>query len=1511
MGTAQYVFAHPVKKFSYKINIQMSRQRLYCERKLEKLDAAVPQDLLRSRSLDNRRGRGGSTKQHSISHKKRNSLIHALNGNPTTVSVGQPTTMPRRAVRVSPEGFMAYFAWCPTHHTISFIDYRPRYNFEPFIGPRPDPRWYWINYPVRADLYECHWCLSNIARNRAAHTTNGNTTSSSSPASVYGPEALSEMFLNKLKEDDGLIYPQSAAACYIDLVQEYGYDCGTDWRYVERAIRKQMGVAHMARDGPAMALAQSKLITCTKLYSIFTKAAEDEDSGTEASDDDSKSDESEAASSGDEATTSSKADSNTPRATPAQKAHFIFAYDVVDKATDKMDDIVDSGDTGEQLERAVYEYKCALNYRRMVMQLAGDLENVLFDEDFVTSYNLNRRFLLENMSLLSIKDDAHRVKWVRMLRGESSSSSASSDANNGDTTDTTLSIDQSPPTAPPSPSGAVPSSTANHTEPQPQPPPNAPSNLPAGPNGQPANNFNPPNVPPTPPLQNPTAAAANPPAGPAAPAQNAAVQLPVRALIRARIAATAAQAALPGGHMPGAAVPAGNANPNPGAVNPNPGAANPGAANPNAYLPPLAPPAPLTFHPAPVPQRVAYPDQQTISVNEWSVHNKCRIRNESVMSVFTFRTPDFTSNSFTRVTYVDVLDETVTLPSTYLDESRSFWSMRDHTLENYKIWQAQTSIWAQRLNITARQLADLMDYGPLIAFHHHKYHGIQTNETDRSLRSSMKISHNVRRITCASFAASLYGRFSVITGPFQSAMRHGVAMYMQGADSVMPYTFVAARSTKLTMDSTASLYPKFRISTNIYNKYFQAGYFSNHTTSVNQLTNAANSVFEQAKRFWNRVPSKPPLIQPVTTTTKATQFVYSSLLTSVFAAKWVNLVGTALKNFASVIISPLHEEVNRNPLSSLLYIALECVVTHTAYTAPLHVLNQALCSYGPADTYWVRVAIHVLFNLSMMYAGGPMASSLAPVAIDVVKGVRTYAMSTAPTKEVELARGAKMSFVAPRKMRSVEKASVVTIVGPVDVDYLPTAYAPTLSNEVEAVRARVLKKSPIHDPNTMQQFEGFVKHNYRKIFKHTVRTKWAAMSIHEYLEGSNASASVKKTIFDARVRVEEMGFSESERIPKELARKWTVRKGFVKVETANYRSPAGVSDKAPRLIQGATPEFISLVGPSIATLQNHVKRDLNKNKNIVFTSGVSVRDSAMKMFKHDTWLENDISAFDSSQHRQLMELECWLFAKLGVPPAVQDLMRANIDTRGFTSGGVKYSRKGGRKSGDPYTSLGNTIMNILIHLFAIEEATGYDIVVIMLLIVMLAQGDDALINAPGWLIRMVDWNDVWLRMGFKSEAIIRRNVYEAEFCSMRIVPIQDGHVFAPKVGRVIAKLGVMCQPPTNIPIRSLLRGTALSLRKACWPVPPLRSYIERILQLTSDVSRPVAAPVKEWQMKFEPCEESFDVWSTLHTVYRWDHTMQSMLDRELNSVTLTSLSVGPLFRYLCDADSNAPKDLMW
>jgi hypothetical protein len=406
--------------------------------------------------------------------------------------------------------------------------------------------------------------------------------------------------------------------------------------------------------------------------------------------------------------------------------------------------------------------------------------------------------------------------------------------------------------------------------------------------------------------------------------------------------------------------------------------------------------------------------------------------------------------------------------------------------------------------------------------------------------------------------------------------------------------------------------------------------------------------------------------------------------------------------------------------------------------------------------------------------------------------------------------------------------------------YAPTVFASNAHNEYASLCSRALAKTYVPDEEYMFDFITWCKHNHQQLFRKMKNIK--SVSFSEYIERSGATPSVKRAIIAAKARLTLEGIDEDSKLDRGLLYKYSQRKAFVKQENLLLRSPLTLTDDSgPRLIQGASPEFIALTGPWFMAVQDKFKTCWGKDFFLCFSSGMTSEEAAQFIMGEaaddDLFLEDDMGKFDSSIDEELCKYELWLCKRFGAPQAVYDLFEANIKTHGVTTHGWRYKIRGTRKSGDPWTSVFNSVLNGLSHAYIFCNHTGHTLKQVIQykkrgksIFRMILQGDDNVMRHIPTAIP-IPWVACMRRLGFDSEAEYRSEPCEITFCSMMLIKAKNW-LFVPLPGKVLAKFGYIHDRPKEVTPQSLLRGVALGLSLATNVVPVLRAIVERVLVLT-------------------------------------------------------------------------------
>jgi hypothetical protein len=126
---------------------------------------------------------------------------------------------------------------------------------------------------------------------------------------------------------------------------------------------------------------------------------------------------------------------------------------------------------------------------------------------------------------------------------------------------------------------------------------------------------------------------------------------------------------------------------------------------------------------------------------------------------------------------------------------------------------------------------------------------------------------------------------------------------------------------------------------------------------------------------------------------------------------------------------------------------------------------------------------------------------------------------------------------------------------------------------------------------------------------------------------------------------------------------------------------------------------------------------------------------------------------------------------------------------------------------------------------------------------------------------------------------------------------------------VLSKLGYIINPPQGVSRESIVRGIAIGLKKNSYFLPPVKTVIDRLLQLTEGH--------KAWfeRKQFEAfspstdlCDSTVEVMSSLNTTYYWDYGTQQQFQVSVDKMQLGD-SYSPIVSLLLDRDCGGPQDI--
>lgn len=262
-------------------------------------------------------------------------------------------------------------------------------------------------------------------------------------------------------------------------------------------------------------------------------------------------------------------------------------------------------------------------------------------------------------------------------------------------------------------------------------------------------------------------------------------------------------------------------------------------------------------------------------------------------------------------------------------------------------------------------------------------------------------------------------------------------------------------------------------------------------------------------------------------------------------------------------------------------------------------------------------------------------------------------------------------------------------------------------------------------------------------------------------------------------------------------------KAFIKLD----KVPIGkIATKAPRMIQGRTPEYNLSVLRYLVPYEHAVYTSLTYNvisQTRIIAKGLNPQQRAelfiskSKYFTNPLYISGDHKAFDAHvtiDHLQNTHRKYYRAIK---SKYFRRLMRMQYHNNCMTKNGLRYRVHGTRMSGDPDTGLGNSLINAdsIHHVFGHLK---HDV---------LLDGDDFLV-----IIEYGDKDNFDRRgfeqFGFETDLAYSRDLQQAEFCQSRIVHTPYRSTFVRNPERCLSHMRVMRHSTNSFGILRWLSAVA-------------------------------------------------------------------------------------------------------
>jgi hypothetical protein len=457
------------------------------------------------------------------------------------------------------------------------------------------------------------------------------------------------------------------------------------------------------------------------------------------------------------------------------------------------------------------------------------------------------------------------------------------------------------------------------------------------------------------------------------------------------------------------------------------------------------------------------------------------------------------------------------------------------------------------------------------------------------------------------------------------------------------------------------------------------------------------------------------------------------------------------------------------------------------YSCKLHEAAR----YSPPESWWQWIKRHVMVLLSYFMMVGACITGFA--GFSATAATKTYSVIASYSK---LGCGSRMVDVKPgstvlfgvQKFSGKHTIKALASYIPVNINF-PSS---TLGNLFRSVTGRQMKYISHAEPKTMKKLHRYAKAHIEKYIKPSVHT---IPSYKQWLESRNWSLA-KKDKYD----MEFDGFCF-----------WSSRRStFMKREIV-----LGGGDKPARTINASDTDIQCTAGPLMSALKSYFCK-FSLDMPVTMACGLSRNDIGGLLARlteptHGkfrklgpggiSFCSGDFSRFDSTICGPLMELERFLYKAIFPTTLAHEVIdnfitRCQKDFKAYSFS--KYFNFGAfirtsRGSGDPNTTLGNTIINYFMWSYLLDNIDGGRF---LPLIQVFVCGDDVLlVGATSDLenfkerIRQCNFFDL-LGTKLEFEPIVGNHA-EAEFLSGWYLRGDVGdkrhYVHAAKLGRVLAK----------------------------------------------------------------------------------------------------------------------------
>jgi len=349
-----------------------------------------------------------------------------------------------------------------------------------------------------------------------------------------------------------------------------------------------------------------------------------------------------------------------------------------------------------------------------------------------------------------------------------------------------------------------------------------------------------------------------------------------------------------------------------------------------------------------------------------------------------------------------------------------------------------------------------------------------------------------------------------------------------------------------------------------------------------------------------------------------------------------------------------------------------------------------------------------------------------------------------------------------------------------------------------SIVGRLLQKTPKVDKVVFAEFAAFSLKNARYLVGRGALTP---ATPEEVIASLGSSPSTLQKLKDAYVALSHDGVTlETKLNKKELAHLLLI-KAHSKSELLTKANETQEGDVKARIIQGEDPLIVALTAGYDVAFNKRFKKVSKR----YFTSGMTGRHIAGKLSDHGgTICSDDVEKYDASYQYDMAKLSRQIRQSVYRNANMSKFM-VREPLKGVL-GTYAYERTACKITGSLTTSSDNSLINLLMHLFAYCKARNVDFLTATREIVMFVQGDDNIASIKG---EPIDWKPFLLSLGFVSEAFYPVHSPDLTFCSK--IYCAEEKMMIPLVGSVVSKFFNFDNPPGGQNAAATMRGVCLGI----------------------------------------------------------------------------------------------------